>query len=186
MRKIQWILPTLLLSAFIPLVVGGPAQAATTAQPTTVQVTIHGHPAVLHAMSGKDETAELAKINAGNAKALRPNVTNPCFGLGVLCLFQDINGGGTIVGFTEAFLFEPGALNLTDFPLGSGSWNDQMSSWGNDIGGDANAATMCWWVDINSGGAGHLMRPLGANIQNVLPSENDLASSVDTANPTCG
>jgi Peptidase inhibitor family I36 len=185
MRIIRWFLPALLLSAFIPLLTGGPAQAATTAQPTVVQVTIHGHPTTLHAASSQDASTEIAKINAINAQAVRPNATNPCYGDGLLCLFQNGDGGGSIIAFTEAALFEPGPFNLTDFPLGTGTWNDQMSSWGNDIGGDTNAATMCWWTSINSIGVGHLMRPLGATVQNLRPNENDTASSVDTKMTDC-
>jgi len=60
-----------------------------------------------------------------------------------------------------------------------------MSSWINNIPGDYNEGIMCWWVDIG-GGAGHLMRPLGAYyIQNLRSNGNDAASSVDTRNDTC-
>lgn len=118
-------------------------------------------------------------------RVVRKGLTNPCLGLQVLCLFESPNGGGSILAIDSSALFLSGFLNLTDFSLGSGTWNDKMSSWGNDIGGDTSAATMCWWVDINGGGAGHLMRPLGATIQNLLENEDNTASSVDTQNTTC-
>lgn len=187
MRRVSWALIVLVSSALVSLGSAGLAQAAplSAAAPTAVSTTINGHPAVLHALQGTDVTSVLAKINTADAQAVRPNATNPCFGDGLLCLFQNTNGGGAIDAFTEAFLFEPGAWNLSNDPLGSGTWNDKMSSWGNDIGGNASQATMCWWVNSNRGGAGHLMRPLGATIQNLLPSENDTASSVDTKTSAC-
>lgn len=154
------------------------------AAPAVVKTIIHGHPTTLYAVQGTDVKSTLPRMATLNRQEV-PAATNPCFGTGLLCLFQDSNGGGAIDAFTEAFLSLPGFWNLTNNSLGSGTWNDQMSSWGNDIGGDPGAATMCWWVDINGKGAGHLMRPLGATIQNVLPSENDQASSVDTQNATC-
>jgi hypothetical protein len=193
MRKFLFVLT----AALISLALGTPAGAEPTPPPAptpgavpgptvaSMQVTIQGRPAVLRAVQGKDADAALDRIAKLNSAPVGPEATNPCFGAGVLCLFQNINGGGSIDAFTKAFLFQPGPWNLTNDPLGGGTWNDQMSSWGNDIGGDAGAATMCWWVDINRTGAGHLMRPLGAGIQNVLPSENDKASSVDTKTSAC-
>ncbi|MEU2389556.1 peptidase inhibitor family I36 protein [Streptomyces sp. NPDC007369] len=79
-----------------------------------------------------------------------------------LCLYRDYNftGGGI-------------ALRAGDhLPwLGAYGFNDHMSSWSNDSG------TVCyWWTDAYSGGEGHDMKN-GYRV-NVLPQENDMASSV--------
>jgi hypothetical protein len=118
-----------------------------------------------------------------------PNVANPCLGKHLVCLFQNYNASGAIDAFTPDFLLREYTWNLTDDQCPSctngvhgndGTWNDQMSSWGNDSGN-----TFCWWVDINRQGAGHLIYSFGAGIQNVYPSENDTASSVGVADYTC-
>ncbi|MFJ9646196.1 peptidase inhibitor family I36 protein [Streptomyces sp. NPDC004244] len=79
-----------------------------------------------------------------------------------LCLYRDVNfGGGGI------------ALQAGDhLPwLGAYGFNDTMSSWSNDTG-----TTCFWWTDAYSGGEGHDMK--NRYRVNVLPSENDTASSV--------
>jgi len=148
-----------------------PAQAAA---PAPITMTIH------HG-DGTTTTTVLS--------GLAPAVTNPCNGQRLVCLFQNGNGGGSIDAFDAGFLESVGVWNLTNDACGScnngihgnhGTWNDEMSSWGNDTG-----VTFCWWVNIGAGGAGHLMRSLGATIQNVLPSENDQASSVGVTRSSC-
>jgi hypothetical protein len=68
--------------------------------------------------------------------------------------------------------------NATPPPL-TRSWNDQMSSWENAAG-----VNYCWAVNINGGGTRHLMRA-GVSLQNVLPSENDTASSIERSSTNC-
>ncbi|MER5767036.1 peptidase inhibitor family I36 protein [Streptomyces sp. NPDC001985] len=80
-----------------------------------------------------------------------------------LCLYRDHNftGGGV-------------ALSADTYVgwLGDHGFNDRMSSWSNDTG------QVCdWWSDSYRGGAIHDMRD-GNRVQ-VLPSENDTASSVE-------
>ncbi|MER5495475.1 peptidase inhibitor family I36 protein [Streptomyces sp. LE64] len=79
-----------------------------------------------------------------------------------LCLYRDhhFGGGGVAVRAGDYIGF-----------LGDYGVNDQMSSWSNDTG------TICtWWSDAHQGGAAHSM--YSAYRVNVLPSENDTASSV--------
>ncbi|GAB1646340.1 peptidase inhibitor family I36 protein [Krasilnikovia sp. MM14-A1259] len=139
------------------------------------KTTLHGRNITIVAATKASADAAAGKFRASSARAASNGgalaTTNRCYGAGVLCLFSDGDGGGDIAAFDKDVLFRPGFINLRDVPRGAGNWNDVMSSWSNDIGGDYGAATMCWWVDFDGGGAGHLMRPLGATIQNVLPSE---------------
>jgi len=177
-------LPATVLAALAAaLVLASPAQAASAPAVTTSTVQVHGATVVV--AHGARTVIAHGSVPASvvAAQAVTPNVTNPCFGRELVCLFQHANGGGFIDEFTPGFLIDVGIWNLTDDPCGpcrNGTFNDEMSSWGNDTGG-----TFCWWVDINGGGAGHTMRSLGATIQNVLPAENDKASSVGLNFSTC-
>jgi hypothetical protein len=105
-----------------------------------------------------------------------PSATCPS---GTLCIFQNSNGKGARLSIS---LPAGVGINLTSIPCGSctngthgndGTWNDQMSSWENVSG-----VRYCWAVNINGGGARHPMRT-GVGLQNVLPSRNDEASSID-------
>jgi hypothetical protein len=171
MRRVRMAL-VLFAAAFGMLAFTAPAQAA--AAPFGPTLTMHN----------PDGTITVKPLSG-----IRPDVTNPCNGLGLVCLFQNSNGGGSIDSFSAGFLNAVGVWNLTNDPCGSctngihgndGTWNDQMSSWGNDTG-----TTFCWWVNINRGGAGHVMHSLGPTIQNLLANENDTASSVGTTNSSC-
>jgi peptidase inhibitor family I36 len=120
-----------------------------------------------------------------DAAALATN-PNPCFGDHAVCLFSasSLQGWGEGLELTVAVLRQPGPINLTDVLMldGKNTWNDKMSSWGNDSGINA-----CWFVDINpsSRTAGHLMKSLGNVTQDLPPNENDTASAVDTALQNC-
>ena len=106
---------------------------------------------------------------------------------GFACFFQNGGAGGSMIEFNAAAV---SLANLTAFLCSGctngihgndGTWNDQMSSWVNN-----SSVTYCWWVDINRGGAGHLVRPLGQGyIQNLPGNENDTASSVGQATGGC-
>ncbi|MEU3597912.1 peptidase inhibitor family I36 protein [Streptomyces sp. NPDC006798] len=79
-----------------------------------------------------------------------------------LCLYRDVNftGGGIAIKAGDYIGF-----------LGDYGFNDQMSSWSNDSGVTCN-----WWVHAYRGGDRHVQYN-GYRV-NVLPSENDQASSV--------
>jgi hypothetical protein len=79
---------------------------------------------------------------------------------GHVCLFRDSNYQGGGVNFQR-----PGSSSYL------GSFNDQMSSWANDSG-----ALYCWYSDADYRGDRHEMKP-GYRL-NVLPHENDTASSI--------
>jgi hypothetical protein len=174
--------------ALLVLLIGvlGAAAVVTQAQAAApAPAPAHRHVRII-GMQGPEAAALVARLSAISPA---PTATNPCLGLGLFCLFQNGNGGGDILGFNDAALRAPGAINLTNFACGGctngihgndGTWNDQMSSWGNDTG-----QTYCWWVDINRGGTGHIVHSLGGTIQNLLPNENDTASSIDTPTSAC-
>jgi hypothetical protein len=98
---------------------------------------------------------------------------------GTVCIFQNSKRGGARLSISLAAgvginLTSLGCASCTNGIHGNdGSWNDQMSSWENAAG-----VLYCWAVNINGGGTRHAMRA-GVALQNVLPSENDTASSVD-------
>jgi hypothetical protein len=81
---------------------------------------------------------------------------------GFVCLYQDANLSGNAVAFN-------GTLGVGSSFLGS--FNDKMTSWENISG-----RQYCWWFDLNFTGEVHTM-PSGFQV-NVLPRENDKASSV--------
>jgi Peptidase inhibitor family I36 len=182
MRRFHVLIVTLaaLLAALVQAV---PTQAASGAPVTYRTVVVHGTSLVVARGSRTVVAHGSVPRDVLASQVAAPAATNPCLGRQLVCLFRDANGGGFIDEFTASFLITAGIWNLTDDPCPpcrNGNFNDEMSSWGNDTGG-----IFCWWVDINGGGAGHTMRSLGATIQNVLPSENDQASSVGLNFSTC-
>ncbi|MFF8955993.1 peptidase inhibitor family I36 protein [Streptomyces sp. NPDC014894] len=82
---------------------------------------------------------------------------------GALCLYRDrdFTGGGIALG-PDTYVER----------LGDHGFDDRMSSWSNDTG------QVCdWWTDEGRGGVIHDIRD-GYRV-NVLPGENDTASSVE-------
>ncbi|MEV7289898.1 peptidase inhibitor family I36 protein [Streptomyces sp. NPDC093252] len=107
----------------------------------------------------------LAALATGTAPAHAAPVTtfsgSDC-PAGRLCLFRDYDfSGGGIALSSRTELYS----------LANYGFNDQLSSWSNNSG-----VTCMWWNNGLDSGGGHEMRN-GYRV-NLLPSENDTASSV--------
>ncbi|HEX8112754.1 MAG TPA: peptidase inhibitor family I36 protein [Kofleriaceae bacterium] len=94
---------------------------------------------------------------------------------GFACLYQNSNRKGLGVGISagcgSSDLRAVRCPSCTNGIHGNnGTFNDQMSSWHN-----ASGRRYCWYFDINFRGERHTMG--NGVIQNVLPRENDRASS---------
>jgi len=93
---------------------------------------------------------------------------------GLACLYQNSNRGPRMWGTNGQFpnLRLKACPECTNGTHGNdGTFNDQMTSWENRSG-----KPYCWYVNANFGPPAHTMR--NGVIQNVLPAENDTASSM--------
>jgi len=94
---------------------------------------------------------------------------------GLACLYQNSNRGPRLWGTNGQFpnLLQQACPECTNGTHGNnGTFNDQMSSWENRSG-----RRYCWYVNANFILPVHTMAN-GVPPQNVLPSENDTASSM--------
>jgi hypothetical protein len=91
-------------------------------------------------------------------------------------MWQNINFNGAMLGVIHgchiADLRNYSCPSCTNGIHGNdGTFNDQMSSWFNNSGGRS-----CWWYDIHRGGQ-QIVMPNGARRNEILPPNNDQASS---------
>lgn len=113
--------------------------------------------------------AQTAGLPAGTVAAVTP-FAEGCDS-GYVCIYQNSNATGARLEVLSGY----GLPDLRQWPCSgcnaANNWNDVMSSWRNN-----SSATGCWFWNIQYGGESHPMYT-GNYVQNVLPRENDQASS---------
>jgi hypothetical protein len=161
-----------------------PAAVGIDGKPVSATVSLHGRTFTITGVDKADLDAAVTRLRRVDAGPT-PLIANPCNGARLLCLFQnssfDPHGLGDVKTFTGAQLVQTGSIVLANVSTPHlRSWDNQMSAWGNDSG-----VTACWWPTTNARLPGHVMRSLGNVVQDLLRSENDTASLLDSVFSTC-